>query len=105
MSLTKKVENGKTVYRLDGKKLYPVCSWEKNQHKLYNANDRAQLALYDAQDANDLDAMDKAYDEIERVQNALDVFDRFVIEGIVYATWEDGLVIKDIVWAYNARQY
>ena len=27
--ITRKIENGKTVYRLNGKtKLYPICKWE-----------------------------------------------------------------------------
>lgn len=33
-----------------GKKLYPVCSWEENQHKLYNAHDRIMNSIYDAQE-------------------------------------------------------
>ena len=34
-----------------GKKLYPVCSWEENQHKLYNAHDRIMNSIYEAQEA------------------------------------------------------
>ena len=78
----------------EGKKLYPVCSWENNQHKLYNAHDRIMVAYYD----NEAD-----YEEVERVEEALAAFDRYVINGIVYATWEEGQLIKDYVWAYNAR--
>ena len=78
----------------EGKKLYPVCSWEKNQHKLYNAHDRIMVAYYD----NEV-----SYEEVERVEEALAAFDRYVINGIVYATWEEGQLIKDYVWAYNAR--
>lgn len=78
----------------EGKKLYPVCSWENNQHKLYNAHDRIMVAYYD----NEAD-----YEEVERVEEAMAAFDRYVINGIVYATWEEGQLIKDYVWAYNAR--
>ena len=78
----------------EGKKLYPICSWENNQHKLYNAHDRIMVAYYD----NEAD-----YEEVERVEEAMAAFDRYVINGIVYATWEEGQLIKDYVWAYNAR--
>ena len=89
----------KLLKNKEGKTLYPVCSWEANQHKLYNAIDRINLALYEA--------TGKEYDELlealERAEHALSVFDRAVFHGIVYATWEDSLIIKDIIWAYNAR--
>lgn len=87
------------IYRnSQGKKLYPVCVWEKNQHKLYNAYDRAYLALYDE------GYTDEAAAELERVEKAMSAFDAHVIGGMVYATWEDGKVIKDIIGAYNVRK-
>lgn len=86
------------VYRnQEGKKLYPVCSWEQNQHKLYNAHDRALIWCFDT------DWSEEAQAELERVEHALEAFDSYVIGGLVYATYPDSLVIKDIVWAYNAR--
>lgn len=33
-----------------GKKLYPVCKWEDNQHKIYNAHDRIMIRIYEAQE-------------------------------------------------------
>ena len=78
----------------EGKKMYPVCSWDKNQHKLYNAHDRAMLAVYDGTGT---------WEQVQRIEDALHAFDSHVIEGIVYATWEDSQLIKDYVWAYNAR--
>ena len=77
-----------------GKKLYPVCSWEKNQHKLYNAHDRIMNAIHEGK---------ADYDALDRIERAMSAFDAYVIDGIVYATWEDGRLIKDYVWAYNAR--
>ena len=78
-----------------GKKLYPVCSWEDNQHKLYNAHDRIMNAIYDGE---------ADYDQLERIEKAMSAFDSCVINGMVYATYEDSILIKDYVWAYNARQ-
>lgn len=77
-----------------GKKLYPVCSWEKNQHKLYNAHDRIMNAISEGK--GDFDAL-------ERIEKAMSAFDAHVKDGIVYATYEDSLLIKDYVGAYNAR--
>lgn len=77
-----------------GKKLYPVCSWEKNQHKLYNAHDRVMLAIYDGK---------ADYDDLEKVEEAMSAFERYVINGLVYATWENRNLIMDYIFAYNAR--
>ena len=80
----------------EGKTMYPVCSWEANQHKLMNAYDRAWLRRHDE------DWSDESCAEMERVQRALAAFD-YVINGLVYATYEDSLLIKDIIWAYDLR--
>lgn len=77
-----------------GRKLYPVCRWEENQHKLYNAHDRIM---------NSIDEGKAEYEDLERVEKAMRAFDAHVIGGMVYATYEDGMLIKDYVWAYNAR--
>ncbi len=90
----------KLLVNKEGKKMYPVCSWEANQHKLYNAIDRIQLALYEATD----EEYDKLAEALERAEHALDVFNHTVVHGIVYATYEDSLIIKDFIWAYNARK-
>ena len=86
-----------------GKKLYPVCAWEPNQHKLYNAHDRISNAIYDALDAGEYDKAGKLQEALERLEKAMGAFDGYVIKGIVYATWENSCLIKDYVAAYNAR--
>lgn len=78
-----------------GEKLYPVCSFEENQHKLYNAHDRIMNAIYDGK---------ADYEDLYRIEKALDAFNGYVINGIVYATYKDSVLIKDYVWAYNARK-
>ena len=62
-----------------GEKLYPVCKWEDNQHKIYNAYDRIVIRLYEAHEngGEDLEAL---YKEQERI-------DACVIDGLVYATY------------------
>lgn len=80
-----------------GKKLYPTCKWETNQHKLYNAHDRIMNAIDDAGYDEELE------EALEKVERALEAFGKHVIEGVVYATYEDSVLIKDFIWAYNAR--
>lgn len=82
-----------------GKKLYPVCSWEENQHKLYNAHDRIMNKIYEAQEAG----QDPPYEEQDRIEKAMEAFERYVINGLVYATYEDSCLIKDYVAAYDLR--
>jgi hypothetical protein len=89
-----------------GKKLYPVCSWEKNQHKLYNAIDRAHNAVSDLlEDKNaSYEDIDKAEEWVTEIERLTSIFDSHVApNGIVYALWEDAQKIKDVIWAYNAR--
>lgn len=78
----------------EGKKMYPVCSWEKNQHKLYNAIDRINIAISEGE---------ADWEDLERAEKALSAFDAHVIGETVYATWEDRNLIMDYVGAYNAR--
>lgn len=78
----------------DGKKLYPVCSWEKNQHKLYNAHDRIMNAYTEGK---------IEYEYVEKIEKAMNIFDSCVINGIVYATWEDRNLMIDYISAYDAR--
>ena len=82
----------------EGKKMYPVCSWEANQHKLYNAHDRLMCEFYEGNRSEDI------FEKIDEVEKAMDIFDAHVIKGIVYATWEDGLLIKKYVGKYDARK-
>ena len=86
-----------------GNKLYPVCSWEKNQHKLYNAHDRLFVAICDAREEGNVGELSRLLDTMETLERVMGIFDSYVVEGIVYATYKDGLIIKDYIWAYDAR--
>lgn len=92
------------VYRdkKTGKKLYPVCSWEDNQHKLYNAHDRIWCAIYEDRE-NGGEKEDELQEALEKLEKAMEAFEAHVIDGLVYATYEDSCLIKDYVAAYNAR--
>lgn len=96
--ITRKIENGKTVYRLNGKtKLYPICKWEDNQHKIYNAYDRAMNWCYES------NYSDEAVANLEKVEKMMEIIDGIIINGLVYGTWEDYKLIKDCTVAYDVR--
>lgn len=76
-----------------GKKLYPVCKWEDNQHKLYNAYDRASINYYESGE----------YEEMEKLEHLISVFDSYVINGMVYAPYEEYKQIKEYLVAYDCR--
>lgn len=98
MKVTKKMENGKMVYRLNGKtKLYPICNWEANQHKIYNAHERAVNRCYET------NWSEEAIAELERTDKMMGVINGIIINGLVYGTWEQYKMVKDSIWAYNAR--
>ena len=80
----------------EGKKMYPVCNWERNQHKIYNAHERLV-----AKQINDPKSVTP--EEYDWVMRAYDAIDACVINGTVYATWEDGRAIKDLIAGYDFR--
>lgn len=80
----------------EGKKLYPVCGFLKHQHKILNAYDRAIIA-------RDEENTDKAYEWVETVEKALEAYNRHIYDGLVYATYDEGCLIKDLIAAYDLR--
>ena len=80
----------------NGVKLYPVCKWASNQHKMYNYNDKAAIRAQDT-------LTDEALSELEESQRLLAVFDSNLYNGLVYAEYNDYCKIKKIIGKYNAR--
>ena len=80
-----------------GEKLYPICSWEKNQHKIYNAYER------DRNRCEEENWSDESVANLEYFEIAYDSFNANVSGGIVYATWREGNVIKDLCAGYDFR--
>ena len=81
----------------DGRKMYPVGSWEKNQHKVYNAYDRmnTKIAL-DGADA----VSDKEYDNMMVAMSWVDC----VRDGLIYAPYKEGQILKAIIGGYDVRK-
>ncbi len=86
-----------------GEKLYPVCSWGKNQHKLHNAYVKSQNNLWEAFENGTNEDYEKALKINKWITHLSEVFDYGIkIKGIVYATYREGQAIKDIIARYDA---
>lgn len=81
----------------DGVKMYPVCNWERNQHKVYNAHDRAVVRAIEENYSPESVAW------LDKVERAMELIDSHIYDGTVYATWKDGEILKDIIYGYDAR--
>lgn len=84
----------KTYKNSKGEKLYPVCSWQRNQHKVYNLYTIAKNHFYDG----------GSYEDVEKASHVCDVFDTYVINGIVYATYKDSILIKKCISLYDYKK-
>lgn len=85
------------VDKATGKKLYPVCGAERSAHKIYNAHDRAFNWVYDTEWKDE-----RALAELERVEKAME-WVHCIIGGLIYAPYEEYKIMKDIIYAYDAR--
>ena len=84
---------------IKGVKFYPVCNWERNQHKIEYWYTKALLACYDSNWSDDKALAD--HDETERL---LEYFNNYVHrDGLVYAPYKDGQRIKEMIVAYDLR--
>lgn len=89
------------IYRNEkGEKLYPVCNWERNQHKIYWYEDKCYNELQDLiyNTAEDFTEEEERYNE---ACATLKAFDKNVHNDIVYATWQMSCKIKDVIALYN----
>lgn len=82
---------------INGVKYYPVCGFEKNQHKIGYWYTKALNACYDS-DFTD----EKALSEKEEAEKMYGYFTCNVgRDGLVYAPWKDGQRIKEMIVCYD----
>lgn len=93
----------KSLRLKDGTKLYATCRWEENQHKIYNAYDRAMIRIYEAEESGD--GIDEAYAWRNKVETALKWIDNVKDDGITYAPYDAYAIIKDLIGGYDARHH
>lgn len=76
------------------KKLCAVCRWESNQHKIYNAYNKARIKWDDEHSA-------EALVNLEKIEKALEWFNNVKDDGLVYVPYEEYKLIKDIIGYYD----
>jgi hypothetical protein len=57
----------------------------------------------DALEEKDFDELERLETALEELEEVMSIFERYVFNGLVYATYKDGLRIKNYTWAYDAR--
>ena len=94
---TMKTANRKTA---DGRKLYRLASFQKNQHKFDYWYTKALLKRYDAWDTGE--GVDEAEDEVERMLKYYDIFNSYVDPtGIACAPFPEYNEMKEMIVAYD----
>lgn len=85
----------------NGVTFYPTCSWEKNQHKIYNAYDRVWIRRDEERERGEF--VEETEKELEMLEYLLEVFNSHVVNGIVYAPYQSSVLIKEYITAYDLR--
>lgn len=83
-----------------GQKMYPVCNWNANAHKIDFWLTKAKIRRYDDPDDP------AAWDEVEKYQRMMDIVQGWHEDGrrignLVYATWKDAEAIKEAIVCYD----
>lgn len=88
------MKNMKTYRDDKGRKLYPVCGFQKNQHKFDYWHTKALNRWYD-------DHSDKNYDELEKTESWMLCATTYIFNGLIYAPWEHYNEMKEAIVAYD----
>lgn len=79
----------------NGKKLYPVCGFQKNQHKFDYWYTKAMNKWYENPDDDD------AWEDRERKERWMECATCFVFDGLIYAPWELYNEMKEAIVCYD----
>lgn len=85
---------------INGVKCYPACRWETNQHKMYNAMDKAHNKLSDALEEGNQDHIDKAIDWLEKVETVCSMFNNHIVGQTVFLPYKQYVICKEILSNY-----
>ena len=75
----------KILLNENNEKLFPICIWANNVDLIYDIVDGTIKKFINR---------DRTWDDVKEAFDLLHVFNKHVIGGIVYATWEDGSLLK-----------
>lgn len=85
----------KTYRNEKGEKLYPVCGFQRSQHKLYYWHDKAWLRVYDNENPTD-----KEWEELEFWDEVLEQSFN-VYDGLIYMPYRYYNRVKEAIVAYD----
>lgn len=88
-----------------GRKLYPICKFEQNQHKLANAIVRAENDHFDAfmDDGTDFSVVKKLDEKLTHLRDMMDLFNNGVhSDGVVYMPYPEADDVKRVLADYDA---
>lgn len=84
----------------DGRKVYRLASWQRNQHKFDYWYTKAVNARYDAQDSGK--GIEEAEERVERMLKYYDIFNNYVDRnGIACAPYPEYNEMKEMIVAYD----
>ena len=81
-----------------GQKLYPVCGFQKSQHKLYYWRNKAWLKVFD----ND-NATEKDYEELDFWDDVMNYATSEIYDGLIYIPYKYYNRVKEAIVAYDFR--
>lgn len=88
------------IMTINGEKCYPCCSWEHNQHKIYNMLDKLSIEMFDTDMDADYDKYEALSERYEKVSTLLSMFDNHVYGDTVYLPWKWYTYCKEVLRAY-----
>lgn len=86
----------------DGRKVYRLASWQRNQHKFDYWYTKAVNARYDAWESNE--GIEEAEERVEKMLKYYDIFNNYVDRnGIACAPYPEYNEMKEMIVAYDLR--
>lgn len=79
-----------------GEKLYPVCGFQRSQHKLYYWETKAWLKCHD----DEYTATEKDWEELEFWQEVLE-YATCIYDGLIYMPWKYYNRVKEAIAVYD----
>lgn len=88
--------NNLRLYKDDfNRTLYPVCNYEKNSYKVYNAYEELlnniSKAEYEGRSTK------KLYRQKGQLEEIIAILEHYVFDGLVYATYQNGNKLKQYI--------
>ena len=86
----------------NGVRLYPVCGFQRSQHKLYYWETKAQLRVYEIEESENVtdEEFDEAYEELEFWQDVLE-YANCVYNGLIYMPYKYYNRVKEAITMYD----